>query len=367
MFVLCRTCAETRRQTRCDHDAMERALYGCWCTPELTAAVARGYRVLERYEAWDFERSSQHCKETGEEGLFADYVNTFLKIKQESAGFPSSAVTEEEKTRYIEAYAEHEGVELDPGQIAKNPGRYYVAKIVLNLLWGKLSQRNGTTQVEFVDKARDYIALMTCKGKEVHDLDFVSDAFIAVKWKHKADSERILPHACMVLAAFTTAYARLKLYSVMETLDRRLLYVDTDSVIFTSSSEHPPPPLGPFLGELTTEVSESEGGSIREYVSAGPKSYAYETMSGAQVCKVRGFTLTHASSQLLNFESVKEIVVNERRGEVVTQSSTIGRDAHSRLFTRPQRKVFKACFDKRIVTGDQTTFPFGWDGPEIPA
>ena len=38
----------------------------------------------------------------------------------------------------------------------------------------------------------------------------------------------------VVIAAFTTAHARLKLYSVLESLQTRVLYFDTDSVTFKS-------------------------------------------------------------------------------------------------------------------------------------
>jgi DNA polymerase elongation subunit (family B) len=48
----------------------------------------------------------------------------------------------------------------------------------------------------------------------------------------------------VVLAAFTTAYARLKLCEVLDMLQERVLYYDTDSVIFVSKPDEPDPPLG---------------------------------------------------------------------------------------------------------------------------
>jgi hypothetical protein len=61
------------------------------------------------------------------------------------------------------------------------------------------------------------------------------------------------------------------------------------------------PPLGDYLGELTNELSGGE--HIVEFVSDGPKMYAYRTN---KACKVRGFTLSYTISQLINFESVKK-------------------------------------------------------------
>ena len=69
----------------------------------------------------------------------------------------------------------------------------------------------------------------------------------------------------VVIAAFTTAYARLKLYGVLDQLQERVLYYDTDSVIFVSKPDEPEPPLGPYLGQLTNELN---GGHITTFISA---------------------------------------------------------------------------------------------------
>ena len=51
------------------------------CTPEIYKAVEMGYMIEEIYEVWDYAGKSND--------LFVKFVNTFLKIKQESSGFPS--------------------------------------------------------------------------------------------------------------------------------------------------------------------------------------------------------------------------------------------------------------------------------------
>jgi len=47
---------------------------------------------------------------------------------------------------------------------------------------------------------------------------------------NQPDNERIN----IFVAAFTTCHARLKLYESLEQLQQRVLYFDTDSVIYTS-------------------------------------------------------------------------------------------------------------------------------------
>ena len=110
----------------CHHSEEERMLRGTWCTPEIQKAVEMGYTVLHIHEVWHFPAEQQVT------GLFRDYVNTWLKIKQESAGWPSWCTTEELKQQYIRDYEEREGIKLEYSKIEKNPGRKAVAKLTLN-------------------------------------------------------------------------------------------------------------------------------------------------------------------------------------------------------------------------------------------
>ena len=77
------------------------------------------------------------------------------------------------------------------------------------------------------------------------------------------------------LATFTTCWARLKLYSVLEKLDRNVLYYHTDLVIYVSKTGENDVPLGDYLGGLTNELETGE--HIIEFASGGPKNYAYKT------------------------------------------------------------------------------------------
>ncbi|KAL1246654.1 hypothetical protein QQF64_034431 [Cirrhinus molitorella] len=84
---------------------------------------------------------------------------------------------------------------------------------------------------------------------------------------------------------FTTAHARLELYNLMDKLNR-LLYSDTDSVIFVSRDGDWMPPLGDHLGELTDEIGDDE--YITEFCSSGPKSYGYLTSKRKVCMKAKG-------------------------------------------------------------------------------
>ena len=91
-------------------------------------AIEKGYEVLEIHEVWHWEQTTDE--------LFKDYVDTFLKIKQEASGYPKHCVTDEQKQHYIDEYYEHERIRLDPSKIEYNPGLRALAKFALNSLWG---------------------------------------------------------------------------------------------------------------------------------------------------------------------------------------------------------------------------------------
>ena len=91
----------------------------------------------------------------------------------------------------------------------------------------------------------------------------------AVEIHYEDDKNFVEPNAKtnVVIAAFTTAYARLKLYDVLDLLQERVLYYDTDSVIFLSKPAEPEPSTWNYLGNLTKELDH--GDYIITFISGG--------------------------------------------------------------------------------------------------
>jgi hypothetical protein len=94
----------------------------------LEKALEKGYRILQVHEVWHFPQSS--------DGLFKEYVDTFLKIKQESSGYPKNCTTEEQRQQYVDEYLAVEGIQLDRSKIEHNPGMRALSKLMLNSFWG---------------------------------------------------------------------------------------------------------------------------------------------------------------------------------------------------------------------------------------
>ena len=66
---------------------------------------------------------------TCEGGLSADYINTFLKFKDEASGYPSWVRNPKEEERYVDTFNAREGVPLDRDAIRPNAAKSGLAKL----------------------------------------------------------------------------------------------------------------------------------------------------------------------------------------------------------------------------------------------
>jgi len=83
------------------------------------------------------------------------------------------------------------------------------------------------TQVEMVKDAERYFDLLTSDNVEVQNVRFVNEEMVEIHYLHANDFIPANTKTNAVLAAFTTAHARIKLYGVLEALNERVLYFDT--------------------------------------------------------------------------------------------------------------------------------------------
>ena len=239
-----------------------------------------------------------------------------------------------------------------------------MAKLCLNSFWGKFGQRLRFKQSQFIHESEVEILfkMLTDPRKEVNDFHIVAKDMIQLEW---CDDPVFLPFDTktnIFLASFTTMWARLRLYSVLDLLDRDVLYFDTDSVIFRccGNEKLQKLPIGNYLGELTNEVNSQD--HIVTFCSGGPKNYAYKTFLGKEECKVRGFTLNWTNSKLINFRNVESMINGSGLQEItVTNPCKISRDARKRkLYNRVEHKIYKTVYTKRRVLPNLDTEPFGF-------
>ena len=363
-FTLCHKCVN-EHITKCEHNDKERCLEGTWVSLEIMEAIRQGYKVIKIFEVWHYKNSEKYNKSRKTGGLFTSYVNMFLKFKQEASGLPDDVVTDVEIQSYIDDYHEKEGILLEKDNIKKNPGLRSVMKLMLNSFWGRFGMATNKTKISFISKMSDWSALITDSTKEVSDIDFNINGILTAFYKENDnynDGGNSNNQVNIVLASFVTCHARLKLLSEMQKLGKRVFYHDTDSIIFltTGDPDEYVPKTGVFLGELTDELDMKQG-HIVEFIGKAPKDYAYKCQDGSTKCTIKGFTLNCTSKLTLNFENMKNIVLNDREKKYrVDQLKFTRNKEKSTINTSVIEKLYSFHYDKRVIFSDFTTKPYGY-------
>ncbi|XP_066279615.1 uncharacterized protein [Branchiostoma lanceolatum] len=356
MFHLCRACATVRQQTPCHHSDDERTFVGTWASIELNLAVEHGYKILQIYEVHHFQNSSTT--------LFREYIDCFLRLKQESSGWPQWVLNAPDRSaaeeRYLREYESHEGIKLDRANIAVNPGMRSVSKNMLNSFWGKLGQRSNFVKTEFITSPAKYFELLGSTDFIVHNVNVVNQDVIEVSYNY---NDQLIPEPSntnVYLALFTTAMARIKLYKALSQLGDAVLYYDTDSVIYKCDGQNKLP-LGDYLGEFTNEC-EGRGEYIKEFCSGGAKNYSYLAADNSTVTKVRGFTLNFHNQKLINFPVMKDMVTDRSTDSVdIVDEHKIVRDKKTKkILSKRQVKRYRLVYDKRVIQDDFNTLPYGY-------
>ncbi|CAH2014614.1 unnamed protein product [Acanthoscelides obtectus] len=278
MFVNCQKCGEDFVREECQHSIQERSLKGTWVIEEVLKAIEKGYQIIETYEIWEYD-TIQLSKD--QEGLFSGMMNKFLQIKQQASGWPKHCLTDEEKNRYIDAFLDREDIKLEFSKIIENPCLRSLAKLMLNSFWGKFAQKENQNKTSIVRDCGEFFDMLTNPSIHVNTVLPVNEETLLITWEFREEAYDVSSTVNVVLASYVTALARLKLYSFLEKVEERAVYVDTDSCIYISRKGLDDISTGDFIGDMTDELN---GGFISEFVSGGPKNYAYKytTLSGEE-------------------------------------------------------------------------------------
>ncbi len=352
---------------------------GVWCSNEIAKACELGYEIIKIHEIRYFEKKTKN--------LFKGYVKWFLKVKQESSGYPDWCKTEEDKDLYIEQYEKRQGIRLDKNKIEKNPGLRAIAKLCLNSLWGKFGQRTNMSRTEIIDtKSKFYEIIMNDEFENVSWIELGNNKMeITYSIKDKYVENDF--NTNIAVACFTTSSARLRLYKALEYLDRQILYFDTDSCVYKYNKDDPECNRklenGDLLGEWTDELEGVK--MIGTFVSGGPKNYSYETDDGKFHTKVKGHCLNWEVSQRINHNSIIDLVKQtltddtnieaitdkEEKAEAIQRNKIqvsydmIKRTKQHTLENYRQDKNYGLVYTKREVLapdkyGNYDTLPFGY-------
>ena len=347
VFTLCKTCAETRNQKKCKHTDTQRSFIGTWTTDEVSKALEKGYKILRIYEVWHFAKST--------DTLFKGYIRRFMKIKLESSSYNFKTKEEEDsfKARIKDS------LDIDVEKFEFNAGLRSIAKLCLNSLWGKFGQRNNMSQTKYVTDVSEFYEILLDDKLDNKNFQFINDDMVQMTYNFKDQFVDNSNNTNIYTACFTTSHARLMLYDKLDYLNEKVLYFDTDSIIYvddgTKNIE-----TGDMLGDMTDEIS---GKGISSFVSTGPKSYSFKYGDDEQKSAIKGFTLNHENNNLLNHNSLSKIVKRQIREITIVNENKITRK-NREIVNKYCEKIFKVGYDKRVIKHvDENhidTLPYGY-------
>ena len=215
---------------------------GTYTSPEILKAISIGYKInIKKGYFFEFKSSP-----------FTEYVDKWYGVKQEA-----------ERT----------------GDLSMR----YIAKLYLNSLYGKFGQRRTFQKIMAKDENFEYYLEKYGVIK-----DYIEELNLII-----VDENSTSKYTSVHIAAFVTAYARIRLYEGMEEIISKggeIYYTDTDCLVTDGILA-----CGKELGDWDLE-NESE---IKEGVFLFPKFYSYITEDDL-VQKHKGL------SQFYEFEEYKK-------------------------------------------------------------
>ena len=347
VFTLCKTCAETRNQNKCKHTDTQRSFIGTWTTDEVSKALEKGYKILKIYEVWHFAKST--------DTLFKGYIRRFMKIKLESSSY--NFKTKEEENSFKARIKD--SLDIDVEKFEFNAGLRSIAKLCLNSLWGKFGQRNNMSQTKYVTDVSEFYEILLDDKLGNKNFQFINDDMVQMTYNFKDQFVDNSNNKNIYIACFTTSHARLMLYDKLDYLNEKVLYFDTDSIIYADDNTKNIE-TGDMLGDMTDEIS---GKGISSFVSTGPKSYSFKYGDDEQKSLIKGFTLNHENNNLLNHDSLSKIVKRQIREITIVNENKITRK-NSEIVNKYCEKIFKFGYDKRVIRHvDENhidTLPYGY-------
>lgn len=214
----------------------------------------------------------------------------------------------------------------------------------------------------FISTSEKFVQLKNDPTKDIVDVHPINQEVIAVDMKSKETFEDDLVFQNDIIGAFTTAYARLRLYKAAQVVGLRTCYMDTDSLIFLEKKSRNSLPTGPLLGDLTNEIEQ--GHHMIDFISSGPKSYSYRLDNGEETVKLKGISLNFTNSMVFNFELMKKIVLGTLTSVKTPLDYQFARVKHRGIvYKRPFTKTYRMTFNKRvIIPGSYVTVPYGYAG-----
>lgn len=323
---------------------------------ELFYAIQSGVYVLKKIHRVD--------RYEPDKSLFTAYYRQFLKIKYEASGFDGN---EEEWIRFRNGVFENQGIKLERHNMVKNEGLRFIAKLLLNSLWGKLGQSPEKKEI-FMGQHMDQFKNLVAKGDrgmienarkrkfEINNEEYL-EADVTIK-----DYRQLATKTSYPVAVYVAAWGRIVLWQALNKLGSRVVYHDTDSIIYHYDEDNPAKNIkeGNQLGEWE---AEENGEFITEIACVAPKMYAYKVGGREPKIKMKGIHLSVSTDHMITFDLFKKFATNvfiPLKDKSIDQDKFEWLREECQMVTYGFKKIIRGTYDKGIIDKNTfRTYPFG--------
>ena len=215
----------------CNHDDKERAFIDCWTIFEINYAITLGYQVLQIYEAMIY---------FSQEFIYKDYMSFLARSK-----ICHSELPQENLQSYLDEI--NEGMDFNNDELVKisDLSPDHMAKTQMkgqmNMGLGKFLQNTDGRYFEYCQSNEEINRFYERYDVDVIHCCFITENIVQLTLQKKPEYIRPNRNTHVVNGSLTTAYGRCYLDMGMRYLlkdpNTKILYCDTDSIIYGTSTE----------------------------------------------------------------------------------------------------------------------------------
>ena len=204
------------------------------------------------------------------------------------------------------------------------------------------------SQTKYITEVSEFYEILLDDKLDNTNFQFINDDMVQMTYNFKDQFVDNSKNTNIYITCFTTSHAGLMLYNKLDYLREKVLYFDTDSIIYVDDGTKNVK-TGDMLGDMTDEISCK---GITNFVSTGPKSYSFKYGDNEQKSAIKGFTLNHENSSILNHDSRSKLVIQQIRELTIVNEKKITRKNHE-IVNKYCEEVFKFGYDKRVKQIDE--------------
>ena len=175
------------------------------------------------------------------------------------------------------------------------------------------------SQTKYITEVSKFYEILLDDKLDNINFQFIKDDMAQMTYNFKDQFVDNSKNTNIYIACFTTSHARLMVYNKLDYLKEKVLYFDTDSIIYADDgTKHIE--TGDMLGDITDELS---GKGITNFISTGPKLYSFKYGENEEQSAIKGFTLNHENSSILYHDSLSKIVKKQIRERTIVNENKI--------------------------------------------